>query len=118
MKSLAADGGPCRQDTTGVLLRRPVRASHPVYIGKESNELDDAKAGLLHHEREYLTRYGDARGGAWHTVVLPILRLIPTAMLVAESGLSRSAVKYIKAGAVPRAECRETLVRVVSEWPA
>ena len=42
-KSLGPDGTPCDRETTGLLQRRPVRATTITHIGKEANRLEDRK---------------------------------------------------------------------------
>lgn len=66
-KSRAPDGSSCRQDTIGLLARRPVRVHHDLihFIGKESNKLEDVNAGLVHDIDDVLTEYIDVRHDAW-----------------------------------------------------
>lgn len=63
---------------------------------------------------EYLTTYGDPARDEWIAVVLPRLRQVPTATLVKATGLSRSAIKNIKGGAVPHASNRAALRKIAS----
>ena len=113
MKSAGPDGRPCRQETRGVLRRLPVTVSHVVYVGKESNLLDEAIAGLLHDD-EHSTTYGDPGRDEWIAMVLPRLRQVPTATLVKATGLSRSAIKNIKAGVLPHAKNRVALRKIAT----
>jgi hypothetical protein len=53
------DGNVCQPDSKGLLTRRPVTATHITYIGKESNRLEEATAGLLHDLDEILDTYND-----------------------------------------------------------
>jgi hypothetical protein len=77
------------------------------YVGKESNELDEAMAGLLHDDDEYLTTYADLRRDPWRTLVAPVLRAMPFAQLMNESPLGRSATKELRSGrAVPHKKNR------------
>jgi hypothetical protein len=97
-KSAAPDGGPCGRLTVGELGRLRVEAGRIVYVGKESNRLEEVEAGVLHDEPEFLNMYHDPRRDSWVKEVLPLLRGLPTAQLVRELGVSRSTVKRWKAG--------------------
>src|SRR5207253_3387565 len=52
-KSLAADGGPCKTDTRGLLQRTHVIAGELRYVGKETDrkweEGDDISIGIQDH---------------------------------------------------------------------
>jgi hypothetical protein len=47
-KSATMDGIPCCRESVGLLQRRPVHATMPVYIGKESNRVEEVEQGLVH----------------------------------------------------------------------
>ena len=57
-KSLAPEGSPSAENTAGLLRRRAVRADRFVYVGKETNELDDVEHGLVHDIHDVVTEYG------------------------------------------------------------
>ena len=59
-KSAGPDGEECTGATAGLLQRRPVRVRSIRHIGKESNELDDVAAGLVHDADEVIATYGEA----------------------------------------------------------
>lgn len=65
---------PCAAGTQGVLTRRPVHHANLVYIGKEANRLDDVQAGLVGHLGEVVTQFQDPAAGAFHALVLPVLK--------------------------------------------
>jgi hypothetical protein len=109
-KSAAPDGGPCGRLTIGELRRRSIDVGAIVYVGKESNRLEEADAGVLHDEAEYLSVYEDPRRDPWIREVVPALRQIATADLMGVLNVSRSTVKRWKAGqARPRGALRETV---------
>jgi hypothetical protein len=116
-KCAGADGKPCSQRTTGLLQRRHVRIGKIVPIGKESNKLEEALAGLIHDERDVIAEYPDPKRSEWLTETVPILNTIPTSELEKETGLSRSAVKDIKAGrSIPHRKNREKLISISQCW--
>jgi hypothetical protein len=45
-ESFSPYGAPCRSDTTYLLSRRLMRLKTVSHIGKESNQLEDVRAGL------------------------------------------------------------------------
>src|SRR6202022_2512019 len=47
-KCADADGKPCGKQTVGLLQRRHVRIDQIKYVGKESNNLEEVDAGLMH----------------------------------------------------------------------
>lgn len=101
-KSFVPDGTSCSRATRGLLLRRPVLALLATYIGKESNRLDDTRAGLIHDARDATDQYIDS-GDPWVRFVLPILRLIPRERLAQAAGIHPRKVAAIRNGhASPR----------------
>jgi hypothetical protein len=91
-------GDPCDKQTVGLLQRRRICIDLVRYIGKESNQLEAVDAGLIHSETAVYTEYVDKRRDEWTLKILPALRLIPLAVLIRESGLSKRAVPDIRAG--------------------
>ena len=49
-KSADADGEPAGKQTIGLLQRRHITIGHVIYIGRESNQLEDVEAGLVRCE--------------------------------------------------------------------
>ncbi len=116
-KSLGPDGSRCGPETRGLLLRRPVLVREVRYIGKESNNLDRATSGLYHEEGEVLSRYEDAERDPWLTLIVPIIRDIPTEEMARKTRLDRSTIKRYKSGrALPHARNRTKLVRTVGTY--
>jgi hypothetical protein len=82
----------------GLLQRRHICAEIVRFIGKESNQLEAVDAGLVHSDGEIYTEYVDKSCDEWALKILPALRLIPLPVLIRESGLSKRALKNIRAG--------------------
>ncbi len=97
-KSVGPDGQPCGRATIGLLRRRPVTATHVVYIGKESNRLEEVEAGVLHHPDEVLAEYTDPRRDPWRTLVLPVLQGLSAGKIARKLGLERRTVQRLQAG--------------------
>jgi hypothetical protein len=111
-KSLAPDGARCGWHTRGLLQRRPVTATRIVYIGKESNAIEDAAANLTHHPDQLVT---EISGGTdeWTDFVLPVLRSIPRDTLLAETGLDRTMLwRYLKEASRPHPDRCEALAEL------
>lgn len=104
-KSLGSNGKPCGSKTVGVLARRPVIALYLTHIGKESNRLEDVEARFVHDLDEVSTEYRDTCRDPFITLVLPVLRTMPRAHLLKETGLSKNALKKVLAGGA-RAQSR------------
>lgn len=93
-KSLGPDGAPCGRTTIGLLQRRPVHVSGIVYIGKESNALEEVEQGLVHAIEEVQPRLHVAAVSDWDLVVLPVLRRIPLQRLIELTGLGSRVIRY------------------------
>jgi len=116
-KCAGADGKPCNQRTVGLLQRRHVRIGKLVPIGKESNKLEEALAGLIHDEQEVISEYPDPKRSEWLTEIVPALAKIPLPWLIAESGMSRRELQRIRAGQqVPHRKNREKLISLLQRW--
>jgi lambda repressor-like predicted transcriptional regulator len=97
-KCADADGDPCTKQTLGPLRRRHIWIEQVKYIGKESNSLEEVESGLIHSAQSVYTEYPDSRRDDWQTRILPALRKISLKELASKSGISRSALKEIRAG--------------------
>lgn len=78
-KSADAKGKPSGKQTIGLLRRRHVRVERIIYIGKESNRLEEIEAGVVHSAQGVYTEYPDPRREEWQTKILPALKKIPVA---------------------------------------
>ena len=96
-KSLAPDGQPCLRTTIGLLQRRPVTAIRPVYVGKESNRLEEVQHGLIEDEDEVMTEYRDTANDPFVRFVVPVLRTMPVRSAEV-LGISARTFKRARAG--------------------
>jgi len=46
---------PCGKQTVGVLQRRHIRVAQIIYIGKESNKLEEMEEGTIHSAQSVYT---------------------------------------------------------------
>jgi hypothetical protein len=97
-KCADADGNVCGKQTTGLLQRRRVQVGRLVYIGKESNRLEEVESGMIHNADSAYTEYPDRRRDEWQTKILPALKRIRLVELVAKTGMSRRALIDLRAG--------------------
>ncbi len=97
-KSADAKGKPSGKQTFGLLRRRHVRVERIIYIGKESNRLEEIEAGIIHSPESVYTEYPDPRREEWQSKILPVLKKIPIAALMKFSGRSRSMLERAMAG--------------------
>jgi hypothetical protein len=113
-KCADSTGTVCGKQTIGLLQRRHVLIEQIKYIGKESNNLEEVDADLIHSVQDVYTEYIDRRRDEWQTNTLPALRKVPLARLVELSGLSRSTLIEIRAGrSRPHRKNRELLATIV-----
>jgi len=97
-KSADAKGKPSGKQTVGLLRRRHVQVERIIYIGKESNRLEEIEAGVIHSPESVYTEYPDPSRDEWQTRILPILKKIPIAALMRVSGRCRSMLVRAMAG--------------------
>ncbi len=116
-KSTGPDGETCAQESAGLLGRRSVEVLKFVYVGKESNRLEEVRASLLHDEREAFNEYDDPEHGDFREFVVPVLAAMPLSELVAATGLHASTLKRIRAGSSePHAENEDVLTVLTIEY--
>ena len=97
-RRLDEHGKPCQRNTRGRVTPRHINAIHIEQIGKESNRLDEAAAGLIHDPADTYTTYNSPRRDTWTRLVLPVLQDIPRQDVADETGLSVSSIAEIVAG--------------------
>jgi hypothetical protein len=115
-KCADAHGNPCEKQTVGLLQRRHIEIDLIRYIGKESNALEDVEAGMIHSANTVYTEYRDASRDEWQTKILPVLKGMPLAFLVARTGLSRRTLIYARTGKFrPHARHRELITSVLKK---
>jgi len=109
-KSADSQGTPSGKQTIGLLQRRHIRVGQIIYIGKESNRVEEAEAGTIHSTQAVYTQYPDPRRDEWESKVLPALRRFPVRVLVRLTNKSPSMLKRTLAGtSVPRGRNRVLL---------
>lgn len=97
-KSADSEGSPSGKQTIGLLQRRHIRVGKIIYIGKESNRVEEIEAGTIHSAQAVYTEYPDPRRDEWGTKILPALRRLPVRVLVRLTNKSASMIKRTLAG--------------------
>jgi hypothetical protein len=97
-KSADAHGNPSGKQTIGLLQRRDMRVGQIIYIGKESNKLEEMEEGTIHSAQSVYTEYPDPRRDEWETKILPALRKFRIAVLIRLTNKSRSMLTRTLAG--------------------
>ena len=97
-KSADAKAKPSGKQSVGLLQRRHVRIERIIYIGRESNRLEEIEAGVIHSPESVYTEYPDPHRDEWQNRILPVLKNIPIAALMKVSGRSRSMLRRALAG--------------------
>jgi hypothetical protein len=116
-KSLAPDGTRSGWHTTGLLQRRPVKATRLVLVGKESNELEETTAGLALAPDEDTIGY--ARGDRdWSHTIQPVLARMPLSLLREQSEMGATALKNLRAGKSRKSHKRDQLAMIAGDWAA
>jgi len=92
-KSADAKGKPSGKQTFGLLRRRHVRVERIVYLGRESNRLEEIEAAVIHLLESVYTQYPDSKRDEWETRILLLLKKIPVKTLMKVSGIPFDADK-------------------------
>jgi hypothetical protein len=115
-KSLGPDGSPCEQRTHGLLQRRHVRMRTVTHIGKESNRLEDAQAGVIEDLDEVVNEYDDYYDRVFVRLALPQLSKLGVRETARRTELSLGAVSEALAGrSRPRRGALDVYLRVAAE---
>jgi hypothetical protein len=118
-KSADARGKPSGRQTIGLLQRRHIRVGQIIYIGKESNRLEEIESGTIHSAQNVYTEYPDPRRDEWQTKIMPALKKLPVAAVMQLSGKSRSMLVRALAGrSRPRPRNRQLLASIVCKLGA
>ncbi len=96
-KCADSSGAPCGKQTVGLLGRRHIAIDGFVYIGKESNKLEEVEEGGVPSESDVYTIFNDPRRDEWKTKWLPMLRSVPVPRLL-NQGISRATIYAARAG--------------------
>ncbi len=102
-KFAGPDGRPCTAGTRGLLHDLPVLVAGIKHVGKEGNELEAHRAGLV-TEGERQLEYHDS----FYDDLARVLRDMGTADLAQQTGYDRSMVRRLKRG-----ECRPSSERLL-----
>jgi hypothetical protein len=87
-KCADTDGEPVSKLTVGLLQRRHISIDHIMYIGRESNHLEDVEAGLVRVSDGPYAEYADPRRDYWRSAVIPALKRISLREWQRETGKS------------------------------
>jgi hypothetical protein len=88
-----ANGDACSARTRGLLHDLPVRVAHVKHVGKEGNELEAHKAGII-DESERQVGYHDT----WFEDLVAIVKVIPTKVVAEATGYNDRTVRRLKRG--------------------
>lgn len=114
-KSLGPDGEPCGAATIGELARRPVFGIYPIYMGKESNRLEEVEQGTIHDWEEVRSEYQDPRADPWRTIVIPVLQRMNRSEIARQAGITERHVARLRNGKqMPSIELRQILTRLAA----
>jgi hypothetical protein len=75
-----------------------MRVGQIIYIGKESNNLEEMEEGTIHSVQSVYTEYPDPRREEWPTKTLPALQKFPVRVLMRLTNKSRSMLIRTLAG--------------------
>lgn len=116
-KSQDPHGGGCDGHTVGLLRRGPITVAWITHVGKESNQLEEVEAGLIHDPDEVYTEYPDSAHDPWRTLVLPVLKRMTRKEIVRLTGLCETQVQAVRNGrARPHDRNREALVHAAGQF--
>ncbi|MDP9354987.1 MAG: hypothetical protein M3R02_06830 [Chloroflexota bacterium] len=101
-KFAGSDARPCQPGTRGLLHDLPVLVAGIKHVGKEGNELEAHRAGLV-TEAERQLEYHDS----FYDDLAHVLRAMGAAEIARETGYDRSMVRRLKRG-----ECRPSAERL------
>jgi hypothetical protein len=115
-KSLGPDGEPCGAATVGELGRRTVFGIYPIYMGKESNRLEEVEQGTVHDWEEVRSEYHDPNADPWRTLVVPILRTMNRKDLARRAGVTERHIARLRSlREMPSLKLRERLVQYAAD---
>jgi hypothetical protein len=116
-KCADSGGKPCGKQSVGLLGRRHVSIDSLVYIGKESNRLEQVEEQSLTDPTAAYTVYPDPRRDEWAAKILPKLKAMPLRELMERTGLPRSTLQAIRAGRRPHARTIAVLRQLTASSP-
>jgi len=102
---------PCRKQTIGLLRRRRIVLDHIVYIGRESNQLEEVEAGLVRASDGTYVEYQDPLRDYWRERVIPALKTLSLKSWQRDTGKSPAVSIDARAGRRrPHAKHRALLI--------
>ena len=114
-KSLAPDGTPCREDTTGLLGRRSVHVRSVIPIGKEAARLEEVEKGLLDRSDDPVVTYrSETRTQTINPAIIKYLKGLTTeevGHLARSLSISESSLWRYRRGAPVAKQQRQKLLR-------
>lgn len=96
-KSADAEGRPCLRHTCGLLQRRHAHVDAIKYVGKETNQLEEVEAGMVHNWSAVLPTADDA-ADEWSRSLLGKLRSMSRREAAKALGISERAVSSLRNG--------------------
>lgn len=111
-KCANAQGAVSGRDTLGLLQRRHVKIDRVRFIGKESNELEEVDAGMVHSLQDVYTEYVDPTRDEWEIKIRPAIakEKVSISKLHNETGFSSRTLKNWRTGkSRPHAQNQKTL---------
>jgi len=81
-----------------LLQRRKISVGEVLFVGKETNRLENVQSGLVHDWSEASAIYRNPELYPWKTEIVPELRTIPCKTLAEEIGISTRAMRSIRNG--------------------
>lgn len=113
-KCANATGAPCRKQTVGPLGRRHIAIDGFVFIGKESNKIEQVEEGGVPSESDVYTKFNNLRRDEWETKWLPLLRSTPVPELERQ-GVSRATIYAARAGRLLYQKTRLALIAALKK---
>jgi hypothetical protein len=116
-KSLDGEGKACDQASRGLLFRRHVQLGSLVYIGKESNALEQVGQGLVHSRAEVQPVYQPPQLTPWDLIYRPAVCRVPLKRLVVLTRLSEREIRYYWKGERQPSTAVATMLRAeATRW--
>jgi hypothetical protein len=112
-KCTDASGAACEKQSIGLLGRRHIMLDGIMYIGKESNNLEDVEAETTTDAADVYTEYPDSKRDEWETKWLPILQNANVPELM-NRGVSRATIYAVRSGRPMYRGTRSKLIRILN----
>ena len=113
-KCADSSGSTCVKQSLGLLRRRHVAIDGLVYIGKESNRLEEVQEQTLTVPGAAYTEYVDPRRDEWAENILPKLKAVWMREACKGTGISRAQIqRYRSKRARPRKKQLERVVQLI-----